>query len=429
MEQLLPAKTTLRFLLLLTALFLNVGLFAQNNQAYNTVSVSKLEINLDYNGVMDITKINFNASATTGFDDAYDANKTNGAAGRPTLYTYMPNAGTWYAINTLPLIVDATTVPMGLRPEADGSMTISVKGLPTFDPTTYIFLEDKKTGNWKNLRDGSYTFDTRKTDSVTRFVVHFTPPASILTTDASCYAPGVIDISQPGSVTWNYTLTDTLGAAIASGILNKSMPVTVRANAGIYRLVLKDNNGYSVAKSIIVGGLQPVVAEFATTAINVHAGDTIGFTSTVDAATYSWDFGDGTGSTEKAPIHTYAGDGVYNVSLTIFNNEGCSSTTTKIVTVAAKEVTTGITPMPGPASLPIWSNDNRVYVDFTKESKVEAEIEIYNVLGQLITREKFTGSAIFSREVKNVEAAYMIVKVLNDEVITMKKVFIASSIR
>ena len=38
--------------------------------------------------------------------------------------------------------------------------------------------------------------------------------------------------------------------------------------------------------------------------------------------TYSWDFGDGGTSTETNPVHTYAGDGSYNVTLTATNANG-----------------------------------------------------------------------------------------------------------
>lgn len=39
-----------------------------------------------------------------------------------------------------------------------------------------------------------------------------------------------------------------------------------------------------------------------------------------DSVTYSWNFGDGTVSTEKNPVHTYAADGSYSVVLTISAN-------------------------------------------------------------------------------------------------------------
>lgn len=44
------------------------------------------------------------------------------------------------------------------------------------------------------------------------------------------------------------------------------------------------------------------------------------------SATYHWDFGDGTSSEERNPLHTYAKAGKYNVCLTTSNNKSCVST-------------------------------------------------------------------------------------------------------
>jgi PKD repeat protein len=50
--------------------------------------------------------------------------------------------------------------------------------------------------------------------------------------------------------------------------------------------------------------------------------------STGDLTSWSWDFGDGSTSTEKKPAHTYADPGTYTVSLTVTGPEG-SDTETK----------------------------------------------------------------------------------------------------
>ena len=42
-----------------------------------------------------------------------------------------------------------------------------------------------------------------------------------------------------------------------------------------------------------------------------------------------WDFGDGQSSTAQNPVHTYAADGVYNVTLTVTDNEDASSNKSK----------------------------------------------------------------------------------------------------
>ena len=41
---------------------------------------------------------------------------------------------------------------------------------------------------------------------------------------------------------------------------------------------------------------------------------------------YSWDFGDGATSTETSPVHTYAGEGIYTITLTGTNPNGTSTT-------------------------------------------------------------------------------------------------------
>lgn len=44
-----------------------------------------------------------------------------------------------------------------------------------------------------------------------------------------------------------------------------------------------------------------------------------------EPATWSWDFGDGTGSTERHPIHTYSNSGSYQVCLTVSNDIGSNT--------------------------------------------------------------------------------------------------------
>ena len=51
-------------------------------------------------------------------------------------------------------------------------------------------------------------------------------------------------------------------------------------------------------------------------------------------AAWQWDFGDGNSSDVQNPSHTYAADGVYEVSLTVTDNEGATDTTVQQVTVS-----------------------------------------------------------------------------------------------
>ena len=57
------------------------------------------------------------------------------------------------------------------------------------------------------------------------------------------------------------------------------------------------------------------------------------FGSDENVASWEWDFGDGTKSTLKDPIHNYTQVGSYDVSLRVINKSGCENTTTKVVNI------------------------------------------------------------------------------------------------
>ncbi len=60
-----------------------------------------------------------------------------------------------------------------------------------------------------------------------------------------------------------------------------------------------------------------------------------------------WDFGDGNTSTEQNPTHKYADNGTYVVKLTVTDDKGATSYTTKIIEVANVPPTVAITYEPG----------------------------------------------------------------------------------
>jgi len=55
--------------------------------------------------------------------------------------------------------------------------------------------------------------------------------------------------------------------------------------------------------------------------------------TSLGAVSWEWSFGDGSVSTLQNPIHTYAEEGVYNVTLKILSKEGCSSNTFQSVRI------------------------------------------------------------------------------------------------
>jgi carboxypeptidase T len=68
----------------------------------------------------------------------------------------------------------------------------------------------------------------------------------------------------------------------------------------------------------------PPTASFTTSTTEICAGENSVFNdfSTGSPTSWSWDFGDGTTSTEQSPEHVYSGSGQFTVSLTVTNSEG-----------------------------------------------------------------------------------------------------------
>ena len=99
------------------------------------------------------------------------------------------------------------------------------------------------------------------------------------------------------------------------------------------------------------------------------------------AATYSWDFGDGTAvSTQMSPAHTYTAGGTYNVTLTLTEGS-CTETITRSVSVAAL----GINPVSATSSLTLSPNPakDNLTVTWTSDKQMNAvTCTISNVIGQ-----------------------------------------------
>jgi hypothetical protein len=112
--------------------------------------------------------------------------------------------------------------------------------------------------------------------------------------------------------------------------------------------------------------------------------------STGTALSYTWDFGDGNGSTDQDPVHIYGADGNYTVTLTVTDSCGNSASATKTVVIS----TTGIEETVQ-QSLVVYPNPtvDFVQVSFLNTSGEEVSLRLLDLTGREIMSSSVKGKA------------------------------------
>ncbi len=120
-----------------------------------------------------------------------------------------------------------------------------------------------------------------------------------------------------------------------------AVPSTTTAKGQVWRLTITPgdgtDSGTAVSDSVTIGNTPPVAdaggfyeAESGEEVIFDGSGS---FDVDNDSLTYEWDFGDNNTGTGVAPAHTYAGDGIYTVTLIV--NDGTADSGTSITIASA----------------------------------------------------------------------------------------------
>ncbi|MGB9135286.1 MAG: PKD domain-containing protein [Candidatus Bathyarchaeia archaeon] len=178
-----------------------------------------------------------------------------------------------------------------------------------------------------------------ETATATKTILNRLPAASFTESAGTVLTQEVIHFNAAGSydpdgaiVTYFWTFGDGTNAT----------GVTVDhayGDSGIYTatLTITDNDGGTASSSatkIVLN--RPPVASFTESATTVYTHSSITFSATASydpdgtIASYTWNFGDGNITTVANPgvTHAYADDGTYNVTMTIADNDGATSSAT-----------------------------------------------------------------------------------------------------
>ncbi|MFN8165382.1 MAG: PKD domain-containing protein [Bacteroidia bacterium] len=116
-----------------------------------------------------------------------------------------------------------------------------------------------------------------------------------------------------------------------NGMSSSSSPLHAYSDPGAYTISLLITSDHGCLDSTYgsITVLPNPVVDFSTE--DVCQGKDVNFTnmstpSIGNIQSYNWNFGDGHTDPTENPIHTYSHSGFYNVSLTVVNDSGCTST-------------------------------------------------------------------------------------------------------
>jgi PKD repeat protein len=160
-------------------------------------------------------------------------------------------------------------------------------------------------------------------------------------------------------------------------------PIVTYESAGSYDITLTVSNQFGESTETFTDAITIIDVPEASFDI-VEETNTFSFISTsVGAITYSWNFGDGTGSDEENPTHTYTENGTYEVILTVTNPCGESQATASIiinVNAVTEQDFKNIKVFPNPANAYLSINiDNK--------SADDININIIDMQGRVVVKE------------------------------------------
>lgn len=230
--------------------------------------------------------------------------------------------------------------------------------------------------------------------SDTAFVI---PPLPIADFDASASGCAPVSVTFSNSSQFGESYFWDFGNGIFS---NEREPSTSYFLPGAYdvKLIVTNSSGVdSIIKNRVVEVFVNPSALYVTNPSNdqelIAPIDVFFNNQSRNADTYLWDFGDGTSSTEKKPLHTYSEEGVYQTSLLISNQFGCRDSfnlapAITVVNGGFFVIPNAFSPNPNQSSssgnISEGINNNDIFFPKIKGDVEEYKLFIYDRWGELL---------------------------------------------
>ena len=303
---------------------------------------------------------------------------------------------TFIIVEPQPLVLNAIVQnALNCFNASSGAINLVVSG--GTPPFSYVWSTAAITEDLSNIPNGNYSVivtDSRFCIKTASFTI--TRPAPLLLvldqdSQVNCATSTVTNLFKANVSGGMPPFVINWSSGIVSGTNNEFMSTTLN---GLITVTITDANGCTTSQSVtisnpIIGNAGFTQNSYAYTTFGIYSMlDPIQFTNTAtgDYISISWNFGDGTFSTEENPIHTYVLEGNYIVTQTVTYPLGCIKT--NIISFIIEKGYLLVVPT---AFTPNSDSLNDTFRPVTKGLK-NVRLDIYDTWGSLIYSE--TGDVI-----------------------------------
>ena len=180
------------------------------------------------------------------------------------------------------------------------------------------------------------------TSATPRFVLHGTAPLSFTAQDGECGPMSGMAAVEVGGTPTDVTWTTAAGAVLLSqpGATGTASYSDLAAGNYTVRVGTTAVCGELTQDFTIATEGTAVEAAFSTEGTVLVNEATSFSNSSTAGASYLWNFGDGSTSTDMEPTHTYTVPGTYTVTLTVTVDNCVSTTTGTVVATVSTDIAT-----------------------------------------------------------------------------------------
>jgi large repetitive protein len=188
-------------------------------------------------------------------------------------------------------------------------------------------------------KDGGVTTQTVvvKVDNVAPVVVSISKPNTIKEGELITFSATATDAGINDTLTYSWNFGDNTNPVLGQNVNH------IFADNGNYNVTLtvtdRDSGVITESVAVMVDNVAPTVVSILQPS-TIKEGESVTFSATasdpgiLDILTYSWNFGDNTSPvTGQNATHTFADNGNYNVTLTVTDKDGASTTQTVVAKV------------------------------------------------------------------------------------------------